>query len=133
MARRCGAKHICKSKCAKHHGVVAIFEILMFKNGTPLWHQAHLLVQMRQTSAGDQFWKFRSGKIARRCGKKYICKHTLALFEDQMSKNLKSRVEMSSQQKEDQHTSRVTRKKEHVREMLGTSRIPLFFSMIRGS
>ena len=39
----------------------------------------------------------------------------------------KSRVEMSSQQKEDQHACRVTRKKVHVRKMLGTSRIAVFF------
>ena len=43
---------------------------------------------------------------------------------------------MSSQQKEDQHACRVTRKKVHARKMLGTSRIAVFFhvfSMIRGS
>ena len=40
---------------------------------------------------------------------------------------------MSSQQKEDQHACRVTRKKVHARKMLGTSRIAVCFSMIRGS
>ena len=41
---------------------------------------------------------------------------------------LKSRVEVPSQQKEDpQQACRVTRKKVHVREMLGTSRIAVFF------
>ena len=42
MARRCGAKHICKSKCAKHHILGAIFEVSIWKNGTPLWRKAHL-------------------------------------------------------------------------------------------
>ena len=37
-----------------------------------------------------------------------------------------SRVKMSSQQKEDQPACRVTRKKVHVRKMLGTSRIAVF-------
>jgi len=42
MARRCGAKHICKSKCAKHHILGPIFEVSIWKNGTPLWRKAHL-------------------------------------------------------------------------------------------
>jgi len=42
MARRCGAKHICKSKCTKHLIVGAILEVLIRKNGTPLWREAHL-------------------------------------------------------------------------------------------
>ena len=40
---------------------------------------------------------------------------------------LKSRVEMASQQKEDQRTCQVTRKKLQARQMLGTSRIAVFF------
>ena len=40
---------------------------------------------------------------------------------------MSSRVEMSSQQKEDQHACRVTRKKVHARKMLGTSRTAVFF------
>ena len=44
MARRCGAKHICKSKSAKN------------------------------TPFPDDFWKLRCQKMARRCGGKYICK-----------------------------------------------------------
>ena len=49
MARRCGAKHICKSKCAKHHIRGAILEVAMFKNGTRLWREAHLQVKMHKT------------------------------------------------------------------------------------
>ena len=48
-----------------------------------------------------------------------------SLTSDNMQ-SWKSRVEMSSQQKEDQHACRVTRKKVHVRKMLGTSRIAVF-------
>ena len=49
-----------------------------------------------------------------------------SLTSDNMQ-SWKSRVEMSSQQKEDQHACRFTRKKVHVRQMLGTSRIAVFF------
>ena len=49
MARRCGAKPICKSKCTKHLIVGAIFEVPMFKNGTPLWREAHFQLKMRKT------------------------------------------------------------------------------------
>ena len=49
MARGCGAKHICKSKCRKHHNLGPILEVLMFKNGTRLWREAHLQVKMQKT------------------------------------------------------------------------------------
>ena len=49
MARRCGAKHIFKSNCPKDCIGGPIFEVPMFKNGTPLWHQAHLSVKMYKT------------------------------------------------------------------------------------
>ena len=49
LARRCGAKHICKSKCTKHLIVGAIFEVPIGKNGTPLWREAHLSVKMYKT------------------------------------------------------------------------------------
>ena len=49
MARRCGAKRICKSKCTKHLIVGAILEVSMFKNGTRLWREAHLQVKMYKT------------------------------------------------------------------------------------
>ena len=49
MARGCGAKRICKSKCTKHLMVGAIFEVPMLKNGTRLWREAHLQVKMQKT------------------------------------------------------------------------------------
>ena len=54
MARCCGAKHICKSKCTKHHTVGAIFEVPIWKNGTPLWREAPLSSQNAQN---DQMFK----------------------------------------------------------------------------
>ena len=49
IARRCGEKYICTSKCSKHHMFGPLFEVPMFKNGTPLWRQAHLQVKMHKT------------------------------------------------------------------------------------
>ena len=52
IARRCGAKHICKSKCGKHHMGGAILEVATLKNCTPLWREAHLQVKMWKTPHG---------------------------------------------------------------------------------
>ena len=52
MARRCGAKHICTSKCTKHLMVGAILEVAIRKNGTPLWREAHLYVKMYKAPHG---------------------------------------------------------------------------------
>ena len=48
-ARCCGAKHIWKSKCAKHLSVGRLLEVEMSKKCTPLWREAHLEVKMRKT------------------------------------------------------------------------------------
>ena len=45
-ARRCGAKHICKSKCIKHTSFGPLLEVEMSKKCTPLWREAHLQVKM---------------------------------------------------------------------------------------
>ena len=45
-ARRCGAKHISKSKCTKHHSAGPLLEVEMSKKCTPLWREAHLEVKM---------------------------------------------------------------------------------------
>ena len=72
-ARRCGAKHISKSKCTKHHMFAPLLEVRMLQKCTPLWREAHLEVKMHkihqrrtfrskhvQNSRGsDHFWRFR--------------------------------------------------------------------------
>ena len=103
IARRCGSKHIWKSKCTKHlmfghvrttfgswdvekvHAVVARSE-------------AHLEVtfgsqNVQNTTFLDHFWKLRCRKSARRCGAKHISKSKRTkrtrfgtLFEVEMSK-----------------------------------------------
>ena len=45
-ARRCGAKHISKSKCTKHTILGPLLELEMSKKGTPLWREAHFEVKM---------------------------------------------------------------------------------------
>ena len=94
-ARRCGAKHMSKSKCTKHHMVGPLLEVAMSKKCTPLWREAHFQVKMYKaprvrTTFGGSDVDFR--KSARRCGAKHISKskctkHTMfgPLLEAQMS------------------------------------------------
>ena len=48
-ARRCGAKHISKSKCTKHTRSGPLLEVQMSKKCTPLWREAHFQVKMYKT------------------------------------------------------------------------------------
>ena len=48
-ARRCGAKHISKSKCTKHTSSGPLLEVEMLKKCTPLWREAHFEVKMLKT------------------------------------------------------------------------------------
>ena len=45
-ARRCGAKHISKSKVLKTDGLGPLLEVQMSKKCTPLWREAHFQVKM---------------------------------------------------------------------------------------
>ena len=99
-ARRCGVKHISKSKCTKHTIVGPLLEVEMSKKCTPLWREAHFEVKMlktpgvRTTFGGSDVEKvhavvarstFRSQHVKntrgsdhfwrfRRCGAKHISK-----------------------------------------------------------
>ena len=48
-ARRCGAKHIFKSKCTKHTSSGPLLAVEMSKKCTLLWREAHLEVKMLKT------------------------------------------------------------------------------------
>ena len=48
-ARRCGAKHLSKSKCTKHIMLGPLLEVEMSKKCTPLWREAHFEVKMYKT------------------------------------------------------------------------------------
>ena len=78
-ARRCGAKHMSKSKCTKQHMVGPLLEVAMSKKCTPLWREAHF-----QTTGSDHFLKFRCRKsvekvhalVARSTFRSQKCKKT---------------------------------------------------------
>ena len=85
-ARRCGAKHISKSKCTKHTRCGPLLADEMSKKCTPLCQNA------KNTRGSDHFWQLRCRKSARRCGAKHISKskctkHTIVgpLLEVEMS------------------------------------------------
>ena len=48
-ARRCGAKHVSKSKCTKHTSSGPLLEVEMLKKCTPLWREAHFQLKMYKT------------------------------------------------------------------------------------
>ena len=48
-ARRCGAKHISKSKCTKHTSSGPLLAVKMLKKCTPLWRETHFQVKMYKT------------------------------------------------------------------------------------
>ena len=48
-ARRCGAKHMLKSKCTKHTRSGPLLAVAMSKKCTPLWREAHFEVKMYKT------------------------------------------------------------------------------------
>ena len=76
-ARRCGAKHISKSKCTKHHMFAPLLEVRMLEKCTPLWREAHFQVKMHKTQhvrTTFGVWDVEFRKSARRCGAKQISK-----------------------------------------------------------
>ena len=74
-ARRCGAKHISKSKCIKQLSVGPLLEVAMSKKCTPLWPEAHFEVKMlKAPGARTTFGSSDVEKSACRCGAKHISK-----------------------------------------------------------
>ena len=56
-ARRCGAKHISKSKCTKHTRSGPLLEVAMSKKCTPLWREAHFQVKsVKNWRSRTTFW-----------------------------------------------------------------------------
>ena len=80
-ARRCGAKHISKSKCAKHTMVGPLLEVEMSKKCMPLWREAHFEVKMlktpgvRTTFGGSDVEKVHAA-LARRTFRSKIAQNT---------------------------------------------------------
>ena len=67
-ARRCGAKHISKSKCTKHTILGPLLEVEMSKKCTPLWREAHFQVRMYKTHHSRT--TFGSSDVVSRCRRK---------------------------------------------------------------
>ena len=61
-ARRCGAKHISKSKCTNHTMAGPLLEVQVSKKCTPLWREAHFQVKTYKAHRSDHFWKLRCQK-----------------------------------------------------------------------
>ena len=70
-ARRCGAKHISKSKCTKHTMVGPLLEVQMSKKRTPLWREAHFEVKMYKTPHART--TFGGSDVASRGRRKGLC------------------------------------------------------------
>ena len=101
IARRCGAKHISKLKCANHTIVGALLKVGMWQRRPALRREAHVEVKMHNTSAPERFGKSRCRK-RRRCGAKHISKwtcgkHTIvaALLEVEALKKFTFRCQVS--------------------------------------
>ena len=67
-ARRCGAKHISKSKCTKHTNVGPLLEVEMMKKCTPLWREAHFQVKsVKNLWSRTTFWSSDVEKVSKKC------------------------------------------------------------------
>ena len=92
-ARRCGAKHILKSKCTKHRNLGPLLEVEMLKKCTPLWREAHFEVKSvknwrsRTTFGGSDVEKVHA-VVARSTFRSQKCKKLRfwAFFDVKMSK-----------------------------------------------
>ena len=74
-ARRCGAKHMSKSKCTKHTTFGPLLEVEMSKKCTPLWREAHFEVKMFKTlGVRTTFGGSDVEKVHCRCGAKHVSK-----------------------------------------------------------
>ena len=67
-ARRCGAKHISKSKVLKTDGLGPLFEVQMSKKCTPLWREAHFQVKsVKNWRSRTTFWSSDVEKVSKKC------------------------------------------------------------------
>ena len=64
-ARRCGPKHMSKSKCTKPG---PLLEVEMSKKCTPLWREAHFQVKMHKArGVWTTFWRFDGHPMLKKC------------------------------------------------------------------
>ena len=92
-AHRCGAKHICKSKCTKHTIFGPLSEVAMSKKCTLLWREAHFQLKVCKTHhSGTTFGSCDVEKVHAVISKSKCTKHTILepLLEVAMSKSARS-------------------------------------------
>ena len=70
-ARRCGAKHISKSKWTKHTTFGPLLEVEMSKKCTSLWREAHFQVKMHKTHHVRT--TFEGSDVVSRARRKRLC------------------------------------------------------------
>ena len=77
-ARRCGAKHMSKSKCTKHRSFGPLLEVAMSKKCTPFWREAISKSKVLETDGLGLLLEVQMSKkrrkSERRCGAKHISK-----------------------------------------------------------
>ena len=67
-ARRCGAKHISKSKCTKHTRFGPLLEVQMLKKCTPLWRETHFQVKsVKNWRSRTTFGSSAVEKVSKKC------------------------------------------------------------------
>ena len=88
-ARRCGAKHISKSKCQKHQGFGPLLEVQMSKKCMPLWREANFEVKMLKTPG---FGPLLEVQMSKKCMPLWREAH----FEVKMFKTLRVRTTFGS-------------------------------------
>ena len=67
-ARRCGAKHISKSKCTKRLSSGPLLEVAMSKKCTPLWREAHFQVKsVKNWRSRTTFGSWDVEKVSKKC------------------------------------------------------------------
>ena len=92
-ARRCGAKHISKSKCTKHLSVGRLLEVEMSKKRTPLWREAHFQVKsVKNWRSRTTFGSWDVEKVSKKCTPLWREAH----FQVKSVKNWRSRTTFGS-------------------------------------
>ena len=67
-ARRCGAKHVTKSKVLKTDGLGPLLEVEMSKKCTPLWREAHFQVKsVKNWRSRTTFGSSDVEKVSKKC------------------------------------------------------------------
>ena len=74
IARRCGAKHICKSKCAKNQGRTTFGSWDVEKVHVVVARSTFPSKKHQKLTGLDHFWKLRCRKSVRRCSAKHVSK-----------------------------------------------------------